>query len=126
MGIQSFLGIHFVSLYAFLIGTALQLSVIVGKLIHSIRVSVKVFFKGVQAIGLALMFFPVLGSGMSVLLKIYLVLMLWTVFNAATAASKMYEIGKTCSSCEYKAHWGQCPGFKNTLRGLLRAGFLEK
>jgi hypothetical protein len=106
------------------LGAVLQLTVLIGKVLRTTLVSIKVVFKSVQAIGLAFMFFPVLVLGVSILIKIYLVFMLWTVFNAATGATKMYEIGKTCSSCKYKAQWSQCPGFKKTIDNLYRAGFL--
>jgi hypothetical protein len=80
--------------------------------------------KSVQAIGLAFMFYPVLTSVAPILMKFYLVLMLWMVFNTATSASKIFEIGKTCGACRYKGQWSQCPGFKRTLDNLIKAGFL--
>jgi hypothetical protein len=124
LGIQSFLNVRFASLSAFIVGLALQLVVLLAKVVHTTRVSIKVGMKSVQAIGLAFMFFPVLTAGVPLLAKIYLVLMLWTVFNTFTAATKIFEIGKTCGSCKYEGHWGQCPGFKKTLDNLLKAGFL--
>lgn len=122
--ILSFRGIQFELPIEFLFGLVLQVRVLLGKLFHTERVSVKVVSKSVQAIGLALMFFPVLVIGMPLLLKVYLVIMLWTGFNGVTGAVKMYEIGKTCSSCEYKSHWSKCPGFKRTVDRLQEAGFL--
>lgn len=122
--ILSFRGIQFELPKDFLFGLALQATVLLGKLFHTRRVSVKVVLKSVQAIGLALMFFPVLVIGMPLLLKVYLVMMLWTGFNGVTGAVKMYEIGKTCDSCEYKSHWSKCPGFKRTVDRLHEAGFL--
>jgi hypothetical protein len=126
MGVNSFLGIRFASLDAFLLGAALQATVLVGKVLHTTRVSVKVVFKCVQAIGLAFVFFPALIVAVPILVKTYLLFMLWTAFNAITGATKMYEIGKTCSSCRYKSQWSQCPGFKRTLDKLYEAGFLIK
>jgi hypothetical protein len=124
LGVQSFLGVRFASLNAFIFGTALLLVAILGKVVHTTRVSTKVILKSVQAIGLAFMFFPVLVAAAPIVVKLFLVLMLWTVFNTATGATKIFELGKTCGACKYKGQWGQCPGFKRTLDNLIKAGFL--
>jgi hypothetical protein len=124
IGIHSFLNIQFASPEAFLVGTALQVTVLLGKVFNTSRVSVKVAFKSAQAVGLAFMFFPVLTLGIPILLKIYIVFILWASFNAITGAVRMYEISKTCKSCEYKFQWSKCPGFKGTVDRLYEAGFL--
>jgi hypothetical protein len=123
-GIKSFLGLVFASSYAFIFGAALQLTLVLGKIVHIRRVSMKVALKTVQAIGLAFMFFPVLVLAVPLLLKVYLVLVLWSGFSAVTGATKMFEMGKTCGSCKYKGQWSQCPGFKSTIDKLFKAGFV--
>jgi hypothetical protein len=93
---------------------------------HSKRVSERVALKIAQATGIAFILFAPLSLPWSITAKTIAVLMIWMMLNTLMSAERMYETGKTCDACKYKARWSKCPGFRETVEKLFNAGFLSE
>jgi hypothetical protein len=124
---SSFLSIRFGIVEAILIGIAFESVTIFVKAAHAGKsVPAKIAVKSSQAVGLGFIFIPFLILQAPVIFKLYILIMIWSFFNVAMGAIRIYETGKTCDACEYKSRWSRCPGFRETVEKLYKAGFLSE
>lgn len=123
--IASSLGIQLDLQEVLLLGLGIEVSALLIKTLHfSKRVLARVAMKIVQAVGLAFIFFSPLTLQAPILFKLFIVFMLWSLFNTLMGAVRIYETGKTCTACEHNGSWSKCPGFKNLVKQLGDSGFL--
>jgi hypothetical protein len=110
-----------------LLGVLIEVAALLVKILHhSTHTSVRVVMKIVQATGIAFILFAPLSLPWPAIAKVLVVLMIWMTLNMAMSAVRMYETGKTCDACQYKARWSSCPGFRETVKKLYSAGFITE
>ena len=110
-----------------LLGVGIEGILFIGKAIrHARKVSARVATKIAQATGIAFLLYAPISMPWSIAAKIIAVLMIWMTINSLMSAQRMYETGKTCEACKYKARWSRCPGFRDVVKKLLDGGFLTQ
>ena len=124
----SYLGVmRLVLLDALLLGVVIEGVLFLVKMVHHAkRVSARVAIKIAQATGIAFLLYAPISMPWSIGAKIVAVFVVWMTLNTLMSAQRMYETGKTCEACDYKARWSKCPGFRDVVRKLCDAGFLKQ
>lgn len=87
---------------------------------------VKIVTKICMGAGLGFILMGIFALEIHLVIKIFLFLNIYGTINSIFGLYRMNNLQKVCRTCEYKANWKQCDGFKEIYQRLRDHGFIRE